>query len=244
MSFTSPLQLLALACVARAASQSTDPFVGKWKFDASRSAVADEMSIAAAGANTFTVKFVGADPETIVADGQDHPGVSGTTLSITIEQPGKWKIVRKQAGRTLLTAIWTLGADGNTLADAFSQNQPDGSAVTMDLVYRRTAGRSGVPGTWESTSAMVSGTFELDIRPYATDGLSITKSDDQSTNNVTFDGNDHRRVGPNAFELTQRVKGKVALTERFTVSADRKTLTMTVQPIDQAKPNVLVFNRE
>lgn len=245
-----PLRLLVLACVA---SQATDPFAGKWKLDGSRSVLADEMRIAAAGSNTYTVKFVGAPPETIVADGQDHPGYPGTTLSITIEQPGVWKIVRKHDGRELLTAIWTLGADGQSLQDAFSSKGADGSVNTINLAYKRTAGRSGIPGTWESTNSTMD-PFELDIQSTA-DGLSITNSGSHSTNHLTLDGKGHpnadssaiqtaRRIDARTYERTNTVQGQVTFTQRVSVSADGKTLTMSTQPVDQKKPQVLVFARE
>ena len=45
----------------------------------------------------------GGGVETIVADGTDQPGLSGTTVSITVGGPDAWKIVRKKDGRTLVT---------------------------------------------------------------------------------------------------------------------------------------------
>ena len=243
--------LLVLACVV--ASQATDPFVGKWKLDNSRSFVADAMSIAPAGPNTYTVKFVGAPPETIVADGQDHPGYAPTTLAITIQQPGVWKIVRKQDGRELLTAIWTLGADGQSLRDDFTSKRADGSSSTINLEYKRTAGHAGVPGTWESTSSALD-PFELDFQS-ATDGFAITNSSSHATGHVHLDGKPHpnadssamvtaRRVDERTYEVTNKVQGKVTYTQRVSVSPDGKTLTMSSQPVDQAKPQVLVFARE
>ena len=89
-----------------------------------------------------------------MADGTDQPGILGSTISITVEAPGSWKIVRKQGGRTLLTANWKLSDDGKALTDTFIGNQPDGSTSRIDLVYKRaegSAGNSGIPGTWETT---------------------------------------------------------------------------------------------
>jgi hypothetical protein len=246
---------LLLAGIAGVALQSVDPFVGRWKFDPSRSTITDAMSIVAAGPNTYTLKFVGGEPETIVADGADHAAFGGTTFAITIERPDRWTVIRKKDGRTLLTAIWTLGTDGKTLTDAFSYHQADGSVSTMNLAYQRTAGRSGIPGTWESVSANTDAAFELDIQPYLANGLSIRNLGDQSTSDLTFDGTDHGRAGSTSVSSARRVddltftraiklNGKVTVTERVTVSADGKTLTMTVHPVDQTRPNVLVFSRE
>src|SRR5262249_39169976 len=149
----SVLGAVLFAGLIGAASQSTDPFVGKWKFDPSRSTIVDEMRIETAGANRYAFMPTPGQPgDTVVADGKDHSGLGGTTFSIAIEAPGKWTVVRKQDGRTLLTARWTLAPDGQTLYDAFTYYPPDGPASTTNYVYRRTAGHTGVPGTWESTT--------------------------------------------------------------------------------------------
>ena len=61
-------------------------------------------------------------------DGTDQLGLAGTTLSITIEGPDSWKVVRKQEGRILMTAYWKLSKDGNTLTDNYTQFGPNGSS--------------------------------------------------------------------------------------------------------------------
>ena len=78
-----------------------------------------------------------------MADGTDQPGVLGSTISITVEAPGNWKIVRKQGGRTQLTANWKLSDDGKALTDTFIGNQPDGSTRASTWVTNaRTAAQA------------------------------------------------------------------------------------------------------
>src|SRR5262245_44983028 len=113
--------LLAMWLVAGTALAASDPFVGKWKLNPSKSTLTDRLKIEAAGANKYTITFAGApDPETIVADGTDQPGMFGTTLSVATEQPDTWKVVRKMNGRTVVTGIWKLSADGATFSDAMT----------------------------------------------------------------------------------------------------------------------------
>jgi hypothetical protein len=256
------LQLLCFACLIVATSGAADePFIGKWKLSLSKSKLADQMTIAPAGANRYTLTFAGVgETETLVADGTDQPGVLDSSISITIEAPGNWKIVRKRGGRTVLTAIWKLSDDGKALTDTFISNQPDGSTSHIDLVYKRAEGsasNSGIPGTWETTEEKAD-PFEIEIRPYEGDGLSFISSFGGPANNVKFDGKEYppagaspatgsttsaRRLGDHSIELTKKLKGKIVETRELAVSPDLKTLTMTRRLSDQRVPNILVFDR-
>ena len=257
------IQLLCFACLIAATSRAADdPFIGKWKLNLSKSKLADQMTIAPAGANRYTLTFAGVgETETLVADGTDQPGITGSTISITVEAPGNWKIVRKQGGRTVLTANWKLSDDGKALTDTFIGNQPDGSTSRVDLVYKRaegSAGNSGIPGTWEATEEKAD-PFEIEIRPYEGDGLSFITSGGAPANNVKLDGKDYspagaspsagsatsaRRLGDHSIEVTKKLKGKIVETREITVSPDLKTLTMTRHLVDQRPPNILIFDRE
>jgi hypothetical protein len=253
-------QLLLVACLVTGTSWAADdPFVGKWKLNSSKSRLTDQMKVEAVGANKYALDFGGGNPEIVVADGTDQPGNSGTTVSITVEGPDTWKVVRKKGGRTLLTGIWKLSQDGKTLSDTYRENQPDGSTLSLDYVYKRTTAGSGFAGTWESTSAEVNSVFEFQIQPYGSDGLSFITPAEHETQNMRFDGKDYpdagpdvppgsassaRRVNERTLEMTDKVKGKVMDTRQIELSSDLKTLTMTVHPVGQSSPNVFVFDRE
>ena len=264
-SITISLTSIAVLCVGAAPlSRAADqPFIGKWKLNLSKSKLADQMTIAPAGANRYTLTFAGVgDTETLVADGTDQPGILGSTISIAVEAPGNWKIVRKQGGRTQLTANWKLSDDGKALTDTFIGNQPDGSTSRVDLVYKRaenSTGSSGIPGTWETTEEKMDTAYELEIRPYENDGLTFQVSGGVPPSNVKFDGKDYppaganpaaasttsaRRLGDHSIELTKKLKGKIIETRKISVSSDRKTLTMARHLVDQRVPNILIFDRE
>jgi hypothetical protein len=51
-------------------------------------------------------------------------------------------------------------------------------------------------------------------------------------------------VNERSLEMTDKIKGKVMDTRQIKLSPDLKTLTMTVLPVGQSKPNILVFDRE
>jgi hypothetical protein len=253
-------------------SAANDPFVGKWKVDPSKSTLTDEVKVEAVGENKYVMTFSPDAVDTIVADGTDQPALSGTTLSITVKGPNNWEVVRKMKGRTLLRAAWTLSEDGKTLNDAFTQYLPDGltlfsqplpngSTLFLPYVYKRTAGNSGFPGTWDSDSAKVKTGIELQIQPYESNGLSFKRSDEEIAKRIKLDGHDYpeldpkgadtattysgRRVNERSVEISYKSKGKITGSWQIELSTDLKTLTITERLVGQRKPkSVLVFNRE
>jgi len=44
--------------------------------------------------------------------------------------------------------------------------------------------------------------------------------------------------------MTDKIKDKVMDTRKIELSPDLKTLTMTIRPVGQNKPNILVFERQ
>jgi hypothetical protein len=262
--------LLAACLVTGTVWAANDPFVGKWKVNPSKSKLNDEMKVEVAGANKYAITFAPGFVDTIVADGNDQPALSGTTLSITVKGPNNWVVIRKMKGRTLLTGYWTLSEDGKTLNDAYTEYAPDGSPSIIPYVYERTAGNSGFPGTgfpgtWDSDSEKVKAGIELQIEPYDVDGLSFNSPGAEMTKKMKFDGNDYpdvdpngnhpngdpgsassgRRVNERSLEITDNFKGKTTATRQIELSTDLKTLTMTVRLVGQSRPkSVLVFDRE
>ena len=159
----------------------------------------------------------------------------------------------------LLTANWALSKDGNTLTDDYTGIEPDGKGSTVNYVYKRTAGTSGFAGTWESTSMTINFELVLKVQPYEGDGLSIINSTAGSTTNVKFDEKDYPKAGPNVvkgstssarrvnedtLEMTDKFNGKITDTRQIKLSADRKTLTMTVHVPGRREPDILVFERQ
>ena len=254
------LRLLLVACVAAGAlCASNNPFVGEWKLNASKSKLIDVMKVESVAGNKYAFDFGGGSAETIAADGTDQPGLAGTTLSVTIEGADSWKVVRKKDGRILLTGIWKLSKDGNTLKDDYTEFGPDGTSSNVKYVYQRTAGTSGFAGTWEGSSETMSVVIVLKVQPYEGDGLSFINVSEGETKNVKFDGKDYPNTGPNVragstsaarrvnedtLEMTGKFNGKITNTRQIQLSADRKTITMTVHVPSRREPDILVFERQ
>jgi hypothetical protein len=254
------LRFLLVACVATGALAAlNDPFVGEWKLNPSKSKIYDQMKVESVTDNKYAFDFGGGSAEKIAVNGTDQPGIAGTTLSVTIEGPDSWKVIRKKDGRILLTAIWKLSKDGNTLRDDYTEFGPDGSSSNVKYVYQRTAGASGFAGTWEGTSETMNAAIVLQVQPYEGDGLSFINSSEGQTKSVKFDGKDYPNAGPNVragsasaarrvnedtLEMTDKFNGKIRDTRQIKLSADRKTLTMTVRVPGRREPDILVFERQ
>jgi hypothetical protein len=246
--------LLLISLATRVSAAASDPFVGEWKLDPSKSSkIMDQMRVDRVGGDKYVFDF-GGGREAIAADGTDQAGGSGTILSATVQAPDSLKIVRKKDGRALLSANWKLSKDGKMLIDDYTEFAPDGSLSTVRYVYERTAGTSGFAGTWTNTTGSMIPAFVMKVQPYEEDGLSFIVRG--VAKNVKFDGRDHpnasatgaacsaRRVNDRTLERTDKLDGKVTDTRKMTVSVDGRTLEMTVHKTGSADPIRLVLERQ
>ena len=235
------LEILPAVCLATTmASSAQSPFIGKWKFDSSRSRTPDEMKVQSLGGTKYTFDF-GGGAETIVADGTDQPGHEGTLLSAKQETPDTWIVQRKKDGHLLLRATWKLSADGSTLTDYYREfESSDGSTLSLDYVYQRTGGGSGFAADWQSIKETRNTPLSMEVKAYETDGLSFITPSQQRIQNVKLDGRDYpasnagqgpaistRQVDEHNLVITHKYNGKVTGTEEVGLSADLKTLTIT-----------------
>jgi hypothetical protein len=146
----------------------------------------------------------------------------------------------------------------STLTDDFRQFASDGStALSIDYVYQRVAGGTGFAAAWQSTRERMNSPFPLHVKAFQGDGLSFNTVVERKTQNVRFDGKDYPNEGPGgqgAFSSAERVdertllitdkaNGAVTDTETIGLSADLKTLTITVHVPGSDRPTVMVFER-
>ena len=252
------ISLAVAACVITCAAwAASDPFVGEWKLNPSKSRLADQMKVESVAGNKYAFDF-GPGTETVATDGTDQPGYGGTTLAVSVEGPDAWKVVRKKDGRVLLTAHWKLSSDGRALSDDFTSLAPDGSASNLKYVYERTTAASGFAGTWETANGTVNFALTIKIQPYDGDGLSLVSPLVDKPRNLRFDGKDYpelssnaspgttysaRRPSSHALEITDKYNGKIVDTRQYVLSPDRKTLTLTVHKTGERASSVLLFER-
>lgn len=129
------------------------------------------MKVESDGGNKYTFNF-GGGAETIVVDGTDQPSHFGGAPSVGIEGD-TWKIIGERNGRTIISAIWSLSEDSSTLTDHFTVFNANGSPYSLNYLYKRKAGGTGLAGEWVSTSETLNSVVTLQVRPYEGDGLSF-----------------------------------------------------------------------
>jgi hypothetical protein len=253
------LGILEAVCLATSmACSAQSPFIGQWKFDSSRSRTPDEMKVQSQGGNKYTFDF-GGGAETIAADGTDQPGLQGTLLSAKQEAPDTWIVERKKDGRLMLRATWKLSGDGSTLTDYYREFESDGSTLSLDYVYQRTGGGSGFSADWQSIKETRNTPLSMAVKAYEGDGLSFLTPAQHRPQNVKFDGKYYSEDGSNAEQgpaisarqldehnlvITHKYNGKVTGTEDVGLSADLKTLTITLRFTGRDKPDVMVYQRQ
>ena len=163
-------------------------------------------------------------------------------------------------GRLMLRATWKLSADGKTLTDYYREFETDGSTVSLDYVYERTGGGgAGFAADWQSVKETNNDAVLMQVKAFEGDGLSFISPSEHRTRNVKFDGKDYVIEGPNSsgkatasvrrvddrnLAMTEKMNGKVIDTQEIVLSADGKTLTITMRFVGREKPNVLVFVRQ
>jgi len=250
---------LALACLlAGTLYAADDPFYGKWKLNMSKSKITGEqMKIADLGGNKYSISF-GTTPETFVADGTDQPTRSGGTISVTPDGSNSWKMVDKRNGKVTTSMTHTISADGKTQTIKGTDFKPDGSTSDFKVDYKRVGSGSGWAGTWESTTLNFSSPDQWEISAFEADGLTFYTAAYDDRLSMKFDGKDYEEKGPNVapgsmssgkrvnahtLEVTDKVKAEVIDHTKFQVSADGKTLTLTVHETGQPNALTIVYDK-
>lgn len=258
--FTRVLSIAVSACLISSSLFAADSsMVGTWKLNPKKSKFSGLVEkIENLGGDKYKFSF-GDDVETIAFDGKDQKTKYGDTWAVTKTGPNSWKEVDKRDGKVTATAAWTLSKDGNTFTSTRDGTRPDGSTFHNVFKAKRTAGSSGLAGTWESSELKLGSPAELVIASYEGDGLSLVTPAEKEHINLKFDGKDYADKGPRVakgstvsgkridaqtVEIAGKLKGKIVYSQRMKLSEDGKTLTATVTFPGVAKPEIDVYERQ
>ena len=236
-----------------------DSFVGKWKLNPDKSQLSG-LTYKVEDAGNNQMKFVfGDDAETVSVDGKPHTTKYGNTWSVTKTGPNGWHWVTKRDGKMTSDAMWTVSEDSATSTYLNTETRPNGSTSHDEIKLKRTAGTSGLVGTWESTEIKIGSPNTIEIAAWGKDGYSLKTPVYKGETDFRLDGKDYTPKGPQAakgttvsgkkmddrtMELTYKLKGKTTETDRWELSADGKTVTDTVEYPGIDKKEVDVFDRQ
>lgn len=251
--------LLAAVCLTGGNLLAADAsFVGRWKINLKKSIVTGfQEKIEDLGNNQIKTSF-GDYEETITIDGKEHPTKHGNMAITTAEGPNHWKDVIMKDGKVVKTESWTLSDDGKLFTEVDDHTRPDGSTDKSVYKLKRVAGTSGLAGTWEDTEADPNDYPDVVIGPFEGDGLDFVTERSKEHDAVKFDGKDYPNQGPRVapgattagkrvdertVELTDKLKGQLTDTQRMELSADGKTLTVTITYPGVEKKQVMVYER-
>jgi hypothetical protein len=228
-----------IAAVATAAAQN--PFVGTWKLNQEKSQMAGD-----------TLKFRPAEGEAIEVtaggvtysfrtDGKTYGMPSGDVAIWRQSNANGWTTeYRKIDGKLLSIDTWKLSGDGKQLSLTSSGAKADGDLYTNTAEYERTAGSSGLIGSWKSTEVKLSAPDDFVIQESGLDKLVVKIAAQKASLTAALDGKEVpvegpdipaglrvslTRTGPYAFRMVEKLNGDVVWTTQYTVAEDRKTMT-------------------
>jgi hypothetical protein len=235
---------------------ASNPFVGKWKIDQAKSHITGSTDfVEAAGPDTWKFRY-GSFSWTVKADGTDQPTPFGTT-ALEVVNPATWQFTNKTNGKPSGTEIWVLSANGKTMTRTYAGQKDNGDPFTGEASMKRTAGKAGFEGAWESTDVQMPFT-EVDIEPNGVDGISVHVPADGTHYSLKFDGKDYPEEGPRipagltvsakmtgarTVRATTLLNGKVFDNEDWELSADGTTFTYTQHDAGTDKPALIILHR-
>src|SRR5271155_4093870 len=149
--FSAALWLLASIVTSTAMAQS--PFAGVWKLNQEKSQLTgDTMRFGPAAGDAIELT-AGGLTYSFRTDGQTYRLPSGNAAIWRQNSPDSWTTeYRKLDNKLLSTDNWQLAADGKHLTVTTNGAKADGDLYTDTEDYERTAGDSGLIGTWKGTT--------------------------------------------------------------------------------------------
>jgi hypothetical protein len=248
---------LLLLTAASAAAQN--PFAGTWKLDQEKSQLAgDTMKFGPAEGNAIELT-AGGVRYSFRLDGGNYAMPSGELAIWRQTSPDGWTTeYRKTDGKLMRSDSWKLSSDGKTLTVTTSGVKANGDLYTDTADYERTAGTSGLIGSWKSTTVKLSSPNELIIQEISLDKLLLKIPAIKASCEINFDGKETavdgpdiptglrlslQRTGPYSFKLVQKLNGSTVSSSVYTVSNDGKTMT-EVGGTPGDPPSTLIWEKQ
>jgi hypothetical protein len=132
------------------------------------------------------------------------------------------------------------------------------SGLTMAMVAALASNDLPYAGKWIAHKDSAGPAKEIEFLPNGTDGLTVKIISAKAICEAKFDGADYpatgpqvpegytlaiKKAGPRAFEMVQKLKGRVLYTSLFSVSENGQTLTETDSETSVGERLKLVYQR-
>ena len=244
--------------------QAQSRFDGTWKIDLAESQSPTKADDYLLQDNTY--RCTTCDPPLdIRADGRDQK-IAGEPCydTVSLKVVDDWTTVEtdKRNGKTVGTSKMTVSSDGNSATIEWTEScNVKGDVVSgKDILSRVTKGPRGshaVSGSWQivkrvnrSENALVA-TLKLEVdtfsfadptgQSYAAklDGTETPFKGDLSNTMVSV-----KRIGENTIEESDKRDGKVVEVTRFTLSADGKTMTVSMEDKKKGTTHQFVAHKQ
>ncbi len=245
--------------LAAALAAADNPFVGTWKLNPDKSNfTGDTMTFASGGSDE--IKFSGGGLSyTFTPDGHERPGLLGENVIWKKIDDRTWEQVHKVKGKVTDTDTFKVSEDGKTLQIDSKGTRPNGETFQTQTIYDRTSGENGLLGGWKSTKVQISSPESWEIKAHGDDGITFYSPAEKFTFSAKFDGKQYpvagptvpagssgslQRNGPLSFELVETYKSKPFWKGTFTVSGDKKTLTVAGSMTGVDEPETAVYEKQ
>jgi hypothetical protein len=228
-----------IAATSKAAAQN--PFVGTWKLNQEKSQMGGGILKFGPAEGQAIELTAGGITYSFRPDGKPYALPSGDVAIWRQTSSDSWTTeYRKTDNKLLSIDTWKLASDGKSLSVTTSGAKANGDLYTDTESYVRTAGSSGLIGSWKGTDVKLSSPNELTIQEAGLDALVLKIAAMKATCKVNFDGKEVAvdgpdiptglrlaltRTGPYSFKIVQKLNGTLISSSQYTVSDDGKTMT-------------------
>jgi hypothetical protein len=246
---------IILAATSNAAG-ADEPYFGKWKLNPAKSQLTGgtaKIERLPSGAMRFSEGEISYE---FRLDGKEYPIPGGFTTSWKEVGQGTWEVRNGANGRTAVTFYLTV--KGDTMTSTLHRNTPDGRTVEESSILTRIAGGPGLLGTWKQKQVKAAAST-WEFRADGKGGFTMTYPDTGDTCTGKFDGKDYpivrigtplketlafRKTGDHSFEVTEKVEGKPAYVDVYTVSRDGRTLIDEGNVVGKQERTKAVYERQ
>ena len=245
--------------LAAGAALAADPaYLGKWKFNPTKSDYAGTtLTFAALPSGEWECGFTG-QTYRFKMDGKEYP-VLGQTAAWKAIDGSTWQTAWKANGRDIGTDTVKLGADGSTLTITTKGVKPNGDPIGETDSYQRVSGGPGLVGTWKTTTVKDTSPGTVEFAASGSDGLTFRSLSNQYSCDFKLDGKDYpcsggvippgwtvagARTGTRSLDLTLKKDGKVTIKRSYTVAADGKTMTQIASAPGTNEKMKVVYDRQ